>query len=53
MITLTEIIVTLLVLIGGLLLSVHFERKARREAEEARKREIDRLLSFDEADIYD
>ena len=51
----TEIFVTMAVLITGLILSVYWQQKAAKDEEkrqqEANKKEIDRLLSFDEADI--
>ena len=53
----TEIFVTLAVLVTGLILSVYWEMKSakdemNKQQQEANKKEIDRLLSFDEADIY-
>lgn len=53
----TEIFVTLAVLVTGLILSVYWEMKSakdemNRQQQEANKKEIDRLLSFDESDIY-
>lgn len=53
----TGIFVTLAVLVTGLILSVYWEMKSakdemNRQQQEANKKEIDRLLSFDEADIY-
>lgn len=53
----TEIFVTLAVLVTGLIVSVYWEMKSakdemNRQQQEANKKEIDRLLSFDEADIY-
>ena len=53
----TEIFVTLAVLVTGLILSVYWEMKSakdemNRQQQEANKKEIDRLLSFDERDIY-
>ena len=52
----TEIFVTMAVLIIGLILSVYWQQKAAKDEEkrqqEANRKEIDRLLSFDEADIY-
>ena len=53
----TEIFVTLAVLVTGLILSVYWEMKSAKDEmnkqhQEANKKEIDRLLSFDEADIY-
>lgn len=53
----TEIFVTLAVLVTGLILSVYWEMKSakdemNKQQHEANKKEIDRLLSFDEADIY-
>ncbi len=53
----TEIFATLAVLVTGLILSVYWEMKSakdemNRQQQEANKKEIDRLLSFDEADIY-
>ena len=52
----TEIFVTLAVLVTGLILSVYWEMKSakdemNKQQQEANKKEIDRLLSFDEADI--
>lgn len=52
-----EIFVTLSVLVTGLILSVYWEMKSakdemNRQQQEANKKEIDRLLSFDESDIY-
>ena len=53
----TEIFVTLAVLVTGLILSVYWEMKSakdemNKQQQEANKKEIDCLLSFDEADIY-
>lgn len=53
----TEIFVTLAVLVTGLILSVYWEMKSakdemNKQQQEANRKEIDRLLSFDEADIY-
>ena len=53
----TEIFVTLAVLVTGLILSVYWEMKSakdeiNKQQQEANRQEIDRLLSFDEADIY-
>ena len=53
----TEIFVTLAVLVTGLILSVYWEMKSakdemNKQQQEANKKEIDRLLSFDKADIY-
>jgi len=53
----TEIFVTLAVLVTGLILSVYWEMKSakdemNRHQQEANRKEIDRLLSFDERDIY-
>ena len=53
----TEIFVTLAVLVTGLILSVYWEMKSakdemNKQQQEANKKEIDRLLSFDEAEIY-
>ena len=53
----TEIFATLAVLVTGLILSVYWEMKSakdemNKQQQEANKKEIDRLLSFDEADIY-
>jgi len=52
----TEIFVTMAVLITGLILSVYWQQKAAKDEyerqQEANRKEIDRLLSFDEADIY-
>ena len=52
-----EIFVTLSVLVTGLILSVYWEMKSakdemNKQQQEANKKEIDRLLSFDEADVY-
>ncbi len=52
-----EIFVTLSVLVTGLILSVYWEMKSakdemNKQQQEANRQEIDRLLSFDEADIY-
>ena len=49
--------VTLAVLVTGLILSVYWEMKSakdemNKQQQEANKKEIDRLLSFDKADIY-
>ena len=53
----TEIFVTLAVLVTGLILSVYWEMKSakdemNKQQQEVNKKEIDRLLSFDERDIY-
>ena len=53
----TEIFVTLAVLVTGLILSVYWEMKSakdemNKQQQEANRKEIDRLLSFDERDIY-
>lgn len=53
----TEIFATLAVLVTGLILSVYWEMKSakdemNKQQQQANKKEIDRLLSFDEADIY-
>ena len=53
----TEIFVTLAVLVTGLILSVYLEMKSakdemNKQQQEANKKEIDRILRFDEAEIY-
>ena len=53
----TEVFVTLAVLVTGLILSVYWEMKSAKDEmnkqhQEANRKEIDRLLSFDEMDIY-
>ena len=53
----TEIFVTLAVLVTGLILSVYWEMKSakdemNKQQQDANRKEIDRLLSFDEMDIY-